>query len=234
MSSKGIVASALLLAVVAGTADLWLRLGVAGPQVRQAAAARVEAVPTDIGAWHGAPTTFDDLVVRLAGCWDYKSVRYENMRSGDVARMTLMAGPAGEMCEHLPETCYAAAGWTLQQSSHGYLDLDRLVGDGAAGRLAVMDFVDAKGSHVRVWQGWFDGRRWDRPDYARLHYVGADKLYRLMVEAPITADPFDLHDRAGRSGGESFLADVLPAIDRILTAPLPAEPAAGVPATAPP
>jgi hypothetical protein len=207
--ATALIASVLVIAcgVVHGYwSDRWQP-----PVETAAAAARMDALPMEIGEWIGSPLDVKNpLNGGVAGTLQR---RYENHRTGDVAVVFLVCGRSGPVSIHTPDVCYAADGFTVGTKSK------TPVGDNEATFFSA-DAVKSKAAvetKLRILWGWNDGKGWSAPDDARLNYVAyrhSPVLYKLYVQR-------DLSGPAQASREEpcqSLLKVLLPELDRTLFA----------------
>ena len=200
---------ASLLVIVCGVvhgywSDRWQ-----APAETAAAAARMDALPLEIGDWTGVP-----IEVKNPKSGDVAGTlhrRYENHRTGDVAVVFLVCGRSGPVSIHTPDVCYAADGYTVGAKSK------TTVGDNDAVFFSA-DAVKSKAAvetKLRIFWGWNDGKGWSAPDDARINYVAyrhSPVLYKLYVQR-------DLDGPAQASREEpcqSLLKVLLPELDRAL------------------
>ncbi len=207
--ATALVASVLVIAcgVVHGYwSDRWQP-----PVETAAAAARMDALPLEIGEWIGSPMPVKNP--KNGGVAGTLQRRYENHRTGDVAVVFLVCGRSGPVSIHAPEVCYAADGFTVGAKSKA------AVGDDDATFFSA-DAVKSKAAaetKLRIYWGWNDGKGWTAPDDARLNYVAyrhSPVLYKLYVQR-------DLSGPAQASREEpcqSLLKVLLPELDRTLFA----------------
>jgi Protein of unknown function (DUF3485) len=205
-----LVASALVIvcgAVHGFWSDRWQQ-----PVETAAAAARMDALPTEAGDWIGYPIEVKNPQTGGVAGTLYR--RYENHRTGDAATVFLVCGRSGPVSIHTPEVCYAADGFVVgakSKTSVGDNDANFFSADAVKSKAAVE-------TRLRIFWGWNDGKGWTAPDDARFTYVAyrhSPVLYKLYVQR-------DLNGPAQASREEpcqSLLKVLLPELDRTLFAP---------------
>ena len=183
----------------------------------RAAIDRLAQIPDQIGPWTGRAYPLDEITVRVAGCADYRTFRFVHRETGRAVNAAIMVGLPGPMSVHTPEACYPAAGFTQLRNSLQRVPLRELSPDAGSGELVRIDFVEPKSElPVRVYQGWFDGVSWSRPQYPRLVFFSRTHLFKLQVYAPLTPPPFAEDQSELIDGPAEFLRDALPLLTRLL------------------
>lgn len=79
------------------------------------AAARMDALPLEIGDWSGAV-----LEVKQPRAGDVAGTiqrRYQNLRTGEEVSVYMVCGRPGPVSIHTPEVCYAASGFVVGAKS---------------------------------------------------------------------------------------------------------------------
>lgn len=222
MNKNGRIAliATFLLLTASGAADVWIRRSRDKSSALKSGVVALDQIPARIGNWEGAETALDPIIVRVAGCAGYRNLRYTHSLTGRAVDVTLMVGQPGQMAEHVPEVCYPAGGYSLIQSSFSRRGTVVLA-PGIDGELAVMDFLNPRlgDSRVRVWHGWYDGKRWSRPENPRFAFVTATSLLRLQVWSTLVPDPLAEDENKLIDAGEEFLRDALPEITNRFPAP---------------
>lgn len=213
---KWIVPVAVVVLVAAGWVDREIRTHWETSEEIQQAVDALEVLPATVGDWVGEPVSLDEIVVEIAACAGYKSYRYIDQRTGHSVDVTVMVGIPGQMAEHTPETCYPAAGYTLDRRSWQRVPVSNFLGDSVPGELARMDFLHPDNPRpVRVWHGWYDGQQWSRPEHPRLAFVTRPMLCRLQASATLTPDILgDSQTLIDPSG--DFLKEFLPVLTEAL------------------
>lgn len=208
---------ACLLLVVAGLTDRWIRIARLFSPVTTVGVERVRAVPESIGTWAGEPTEVDEALLKAAVASGKKVLQFRDGKTGNSVYVAVLVGPPGLMTEQPPEKSYRAAGFAFDNESLRRHVLASKLGVDVPGELASMDFWSEHSKvPLRVWQGWFDGSKWSRPEWARLHYLDRDMLFRLQVWSLMARDPLATNPNALVDPCRQFLIDALPAITKAL------------------
>ena len=205
-----LVASALILAcgVVHGFwSDRWQP-----PVETAAAAARMDALPMEVGDWVGSVVEVKNP--QAGGVAGAIERHYENRRTGDAVSVFLVCGRPGPVSIHTPEACYAANGFVVGAKS-------RAAARDKGGDFWSADAVKTKAAEetrLRIYWGWNDGNGWTAPDDARWTFVA----YR---RSPVLFKLYVLRDLGGPAPAskdepcQAFLRAMLPELDRTLFAP---------------
>ena len=176
------------------------------------AAARLEALPMEVGDWVG--TVVEVKNPTAGGVAGTLSRHYENRRTGDAVSVYMVCGRAGPASGHPPEACYGGSGYDL-------LGKSRVSLRDQGGEFRTADAVKTRVADVtrlRLYWSWNDGKGWTAPDDARWTFVAyrhSPVLYKLYVLR-------DLNGAAQASKEEpcqAFLQAMLPEMDRTLFAP---------------
>jgi hypothetical protein len=182
------------------------------PVETAAAAARMDALPMDIGDWRGA--AIDVKNPQAGGVAGTLERRYSNKLTGDEVSIFLVCGRAGPVSIHTPEACYGASGFTFSGKSKATVR-DR---GGEFWSADAEKTTAADTSRLRIYWSWNDGKGWAAPtEDARWTYVSwrVPVLYKLYVLR-------DLNGATQASKEEpcqAFLQAALPELDRALFAP---------------
>ena len=205
------------LLAIAGVSERLLLANRQDSDALRVAVDQLAQLPSQIGPWMASEFPLDELTVRVIGCADYRNLRFVHHETGRTVSAAIMVGLPGPMSVHMPEACYASAGYTQLRSSLELVSVDQLAPDAGAGELIRVDFVEPKSElPVRVYQGWFDGVRWSRPRYPRLAFFNRTHLFKLQVYASLTPAPFAEDQAELIDGPAEFLRDALPVLTRLL------------------
>jgi hypothetical protein len=204
------VAAALILAcgaVHGYWTDRWQ-----SPAEAAAAAARMDALPMEVGDWVGSAVEVKNPQANgVAGTLER---RYENRRTGDAVSLFLVCGRPGPVSIHTPEACYAANGYVVGTKS-------RVAARDAGGDFWSSDAVKttaAEETRLRIYWGWNDGKGWTAPDDARWTFVAKRR-------SPVLFKLYVLRDHGGPAQASKdepcqvFLHAMLPELDRTLFGP---------------
>lgn len=177
--------------------------------VLAAAAAHVEDVPLEIGAWLGTDVDVDAEAFAQAGARSYWARSYTQRHGDGTVLAILMCGRAGKMAVHTPEVCYRGAGYDLLDTpTHAVLRDD--AGD-ELGTFWHARFAKQAGAtgDLRLYWAWGDGAGWQAPTNPRWELRGRAFLYKLYVS----------HERAGPGETDvtaGFLRQLLPELHKVL------------------
>jgi hypothetical protein len=204
--------TALTLLVAAGTvhglwSDRWRP-----SDALEAAAARLEQVPIDIGDWQGKDVESDAAAFAQAGARAYWTRAYTHRYSGGTVLAILMCGRSGRMAVHTPEICYRGAGYDLVGTPAPVVVRDE--DEAEAGTLWSARFAKQAGtlSDLRLYWGWNGGGDWRAPANPRWEFRGRPYLYKLYVSQEIT-DPSEANATA------DFVRQLLPVLKEVLAEP---------------
>ncbi|MCC9599504.1 hypothetical protein LOC67_02950 [Stieleria sp. JC731] len=159
------------------------------------------ALPVQLGAWTMVGNEeLPESELEVLHATNYWRQSFKNKTNDQTVVVTFIAGPAGPLASHLPETCYArhefasigkAASWIVPNSEHEF-------------RFQTLVSRDIEQPSVTLAYSWHDGSHWCSPRYPRIQLAGHANLRRLMVSVR--------HPR-GHSGNarqiiESFIGEV--------------------------
>jgi hypothetical protein len=172
-------------------------------------------VVVDPGAGdHGAQDPGTDRrqqeVGEIAG---YLPRRYENRRDGSAVSLLLVCGRPGPISNHIPEICYAGAGWA-QLGERVQADVPDLAGQSDA-KFWLVKFHKENPipSFLRIFYAWNAHGAWQAPsENPRLRYASEPALYKLYVVRESPTSDIDAADDPSLA----FLRDFLPVADPIL------------------
>jgi hypothetical protein len=196
---------ACLLVVVCGVVhgfwtDRWRP-----PTEAAEAAARMDALPQEIGDWKGE--TVPDKNPTAGGTAGSIQRRYTNRRTGESVSIYLVCGRVGPVAEHTPDVCYVAAGFDVGPKSLA------AVADGASFWTAdAARTKDVGDTRLRLYWAWSADGRWSAPDNPRFAFVRAPALFKLYVQR-------DLADGGPAAQEEpcvNFLRALLPELNKTL------------------
>ena len=151
-----IAATALILAcgVVHGFwTDRWQ-----APAETAAAAARMDALPMEVGDWVGSAVEVKNP--RAGGVAGTLQRRYENHRTGEAVQVYMVCGRPGPVSIHTPEACYGASGFVLGGKSKVAV---REQGGDFWSADAVKDKAGQE-TRLRIYWAWNDGSGWTAPE----------------------------------------------------------------------
>jgi hypothetical protein len=170
-----------------------------------AAAAALDGLPEDVGAWKGKPIELKpgQAGPGVAGCVQR---RYENRRTGGAVILALVCGRPGPVSIHTPDACYGASGYEVGRSEHVALP-------GKYGALWKTDATKKTATdevRIRIFYGWHTAAGWQAPDDARRAFAREKVLHKLYLVREL-GGPLD----AGKDEPcEDLLRALLPELDR--------------------
>lgn len=212
------VTVAATLFIAAGGVDHWIRYSRAHSPELRASVIRVDSLPMAFGSWSGRFIDVDEALVKKSTAKAVRIVEYHDGNTGQMVTIALLAGQPGLMAENLPESGFAAMGFSFEPGSLKRHDISTWAGDFMKGQFASLDFRHPDSSQpMRVWQSWYDGTEWSRPDMPRLRFATKPVLYRLQVWSYLAIDPLAADGKAVVDPSKVFLQAALPEITRILS-----------------
>jgi hypothetical protein len=158
----------------------------------QEAAARLDRLPTQFGAWKSVEYEQDAEAIALTGAINHYSRTFTDPSSGDKVLVMLLCGRPTNMVIHRPEQCYQAAGYELigrplrvQVTADGQPPAELMTG--------VFRRDEATGpSQMRIYWSWLsaesgkDELTWSAPGNPRFAFVGQKALYKLYLIRNLT------------------------------------------------
>ena len=180
------------------------------PVETEQAAARLDAVPLELGEWDGEviPVKPGDGGAGVAGCIQR---RYVNHKTGAAVTVLLVCGRPGPVSIHTPEVCYGANGYLVGSKS-------RVEMDEAGDNLWKTDAVRASASEetrLRLYWAWNGGNGWSASEDARLQFVRYPVLHKLYVVRELNS----LGESSENEPCQEFLRLLLPMLRKTLFAP---------------
>ena len=108
--------TAVPVLVGAGIAEgLWTNRWTSAAEL-ESAAARLDGIPLNTGAWEGKALTLDEKQVARAGIRGYLMRRYVHRGTGRSLTVLLVCGRPGPVAVHTPDVCYRGAGYALTEA----------------------------------------------------------------------------------------------------------------------
>jgi hypothetical protein len=176
-------------------------------------AGRLEAIPTRIGPWEmTAKRELPPRELAMTGAAGYVSRVYTNSSTGQSVSVLLLTGLPGDITTHTPDACYPGAGYVLG-SPDRYLRRYGQPERSAEFKTAVARREGTNPSTLRLFWSWRNAQGWAAPDDARWFYAVEpvlSKLYVVRETGGTTLEPKE-------DPCNSFLAELLPALDRALS-----------------
>jgi hypothetical protein len=150
------------------------------------AAARLDALPDDVGAWKGEPYEQDPEELRLTGAAGHWSRTFTDPATGEKVLVVLLCGKGTHMVVHRPEHCYRSVGYEPDAPPvHALVE--------PAGRPAAEFWTggftreEASGpAFLRIFWAWRGAGGppsvgWSAPSSPRLAFARQGALYKLYV-----------------------------------------------------
>jgi hypothetical protein len=176
---------------------LWTERWVQSPYLSEAAA-KLEALPEDIGAWKGVAYEQDPEALALTGAAGHYSRTFTDPVTGEKVLVILLCGKPAQMVVHRPEDCYRAAGYDMAGPTVK-VKVRPAESDEAEMLTGTFNRDDATGpTQLRIFWSWYGGhgQQWEAPDSPRFHFASEPVLYKLYVirnlaghNAPVAQDP---------------------------------------------
>jgi hypothetical protein len=173
----------------------------------EAAAKRLERLPTQIGDWQikGSDQKLDERVAQMLQCNGTINRVYENTKTGDKVRVFVVLGPAGPIAVHTPEICYSSKDYKIDAPRQRWaVDDANTLWDL---RLKSNDISDTP---LRVVYGWTNDTHWQATDSPRFAFGGRPMLYKIQLAGPVPASE-------ERDACREFLSAFLPVLKKHLT-----------------
>jgi hypothetical protein len=171
------------------------------------ALARLDRVPTRVGAWQGRPVDLDVSQAKRAGLDGFVHRRFEDPRTGRAVTILVACGRAGPVASHTPEVCYGGAGFAMDGAPTPFA-----AGTGARFWTARFTRPGEASTHLRLYWSWSDGGPWQAPAQPRLHFAGAQALYKLYVIQELT----DLEEQLDDDRCQGFIRELVPELEKAL------------------
>ncbi len=207
-----LVAASLMLLVSGLVHGLWTDRWQPGRDVDDFIA-RLDAIPRDVGDWHGKDVALPGDQQRAARIDGYCYRRYQNATSRHTVTMLLVCGRAGPIAVHTPDVCFEGAGYRAAMKPAPF-ELTYGPEDAEAG-LRTMRFGKEHAAfpmEIRVFWTWNDGSGWQAPENPRLAYAGRHALYKMYVLRETTDEDVRPED----DPCAEFLRQFLPEVDAAL------------------
>lgn len=176
---------------------LWTDRWSPSPHLAEAAA-KLEALPEDIGPWTSVPYEQDAEALAMTAAVGHYSRTFTDPLTGEKVLVMLLAGKPAQMVVHKPEDCYRAAGFTQLGDSER---IKATLPDGSESELftGLFNRDEAAGpTQLRIFWSWYgsDIHKWQAPSAPRFHFARQPVLYKLYIVRsivgpgpPLTEDP---------------------------------------------
>lgn len=176
----------------------------------------LDSIPMTLGSWKGEATRIDPQIARGTGADQIVTRRYVHQGTGVAVDLILLYGPAVEMYPHAPELCYPSAGFTLAAGPE-----EREIA-AETWKAPFRSLVYAKGEGTaldaqEVYYSWWYQGHWTPNAGNQKHFERIPSMYKVH-----TARRIALGERRDVGNpSEAFLRDLLPEIERRMTATRP-------------
>jgi hypothetical protein len=209
------IAAAWTLVLGAGIVHgLWTQRWRPSQEV-EAAVARIDHVPMELGDWKGEGAELDPEAVaqaRVSGCW---MRRYTQQSTGAKVSVLLMCGRAGPLSVHTPEWCYGGAGFAM--AGPAVKHRVRAEGDSRSAEFWTARFTKARSAlpeHLRIFWAWNAEGDWKSPQWPRLEFGRCPVLFKMYVMRNLA----DVHESLDTDPCVALLGRLLPELERSLFA----------------
>jgi hypothetical protein len=208
----------IVLVVSSFVGDLLTRSNANGvDRERQLQAAReaIGNLPTDVGPWRSVPAeALSDNALQQLQCRAHTSRSFVNGETGERVSLVLMAGAAGPMVAHTPESCYESGSFAMAESARAEIITSS---GGASDTFERVAFRPRSGGPAlqRIYHAWRKSQgRWQAPRNPRLALGGEGMLFKLQLATSISEKSAD--DQSASDACRRFLETLIPVLDRTL------------------
>jgi len=148
----------------------------------EAAVARLDDLPEQVGDWQARPVEADERALRRAGAAGHWLRRFTNARTSTSVTIVLLCGRTGQMAVHRPEDCYRGAGYEMAGVPVPF-PLSLAPDDAMADFWTACFRKEAASGPVqlRILWSWLGDGRWRAPESPRLAFAGIPVLYKLYA-----------------------------------------------------
>ena len=164
-------------------------------EAMQAQAARLDAVPRQVGEWDGTPIDANPHDLPEDEVGRGVSIRYVNRTDGTAVVAYIACGPTESSVGHCPTACYPATGYTWNKPDVKVA----LPGDDSGAQFWVSHFTRPVGDvpvQVRIFWAWSDGSGWRVPGNPLREFRRDPLLYKCYfirqvrsANEPVEGDP---------------------------------------------
>ncbi len=223
MPAAASVAGLLIVVATGLVTGLWANRW-ANTSELDAAVARLNRLPLEIGDWTGQLEPVNPREFKGADVDGFVVASYSNRRLGRRVGLLLVCGRPGPVAVHTPEVCYPGAGFELAQDRPAKVVVEAGPGDPPAEfRSALFRQQEAvTPASLRIYWSWNSIGKWAVPEYPRIAFSGRPYLYKLYVI-------FELPGERGEAADATeteFIRQLLGALENRLHAPLDNQPPA--------
>jgi hypothetical protein len=202
---------------VAGSANWALSTVRSRIQEDPESAVALDRLMTEMGPWTGELADVDQAIVKRSPGLTTRTFVFREAGSQQLIWVAISMGPPGLVTEELPEKTYRFVGYAYDNESRRIENLSDCLNIPVEGQWARMNFW-ARGSvpPLRVWQSWFDGKQWSRPDLARWRFLDRPALAKVQIWYQMLRPNRADADQPWVDPGKDFLRVAIPTISREL------------------
>lgn len=193
----------------------WTERWVADDELRQAAD-KLKQIPATVGTWESEDRELDERQVRQGEIRASLYRVYTDTASGSSVTVLLVAGRAGPISVHAPETCLGGSGFALKSPAvTGDVPCKERTEKFWHGVFRKDDGIVPE--DMELYWGWNPGAGWQAANSPRWDYARKRYLYKLYVSRPVPVTPDRNKDQEETvSPIPAFLEQLLPAVERTL------------------
>jgi hypothetical protein len=216
----------VLLASAGVVHGLWTNRWGLPPDI-EAAAARLQAIPTTVGEWTSTEVPIDERQLILAEAVGHLSRRYERtieQQNGppvtQAVNVMVLCGPTGPMSVHPPTVCFTSAGLeqTYAERRMEVLPKDKSQPDTFFETEFVRSAAAAPLRMQTLWS-WSPGDRWQAAGNPRFAFARAPFLYKIYVTRETLNRAADEPQSSDQSDPSiKFLEVFLPELNKAIAA----------------
>ena len=188
-------------------------VAVADRAALDAAVARLQGIPGQIGNWESTDSELSQREIDVAGIQGYLRREYQNRNTGYSIHLTVLCGNSGPMSVHPPTACFQGVGYTLASGP----TVTTVKRDGTSESYEFNKSSFRQGDAVvpeivRVFWAWSPDGQWAAPSNPRFSFRGQPYLYKIYVTDSGVENPGE----AALPQIEAFLKEALPVISEAL------------------
>jgi hypothetical protein len=171
----------------------------------QAAAARLQKLPVQVGDWDGRAVDVTADEIRVAQMAGHYSQKFSHRISAEEASMLLLCGRPGAIGSHTPDLCYQGLGF--QMEGQPVRQQVRAGGQTAEFWTALFKRTDPVPQTIRIWWAWSVTGEWKASDSPRLTYAYYPAIYKIYAVSNVREGE-KLEDNAARKLLEAMLPEL--------------------------
>jgi hypothetical protein len=180
----------------------------------EAAARKLDKVPSSFGSWVGTDAPIDEKILRVAEATGNVSRTYVNRKNGEAVSVLLLCGPSGPIGAHTPEYCYGGIGYSCKgkPSRKGIVFADNAHSSFWSARFEKSSATDEP---LRVYWAWSLNGEWQAATNPRSEFALRSVLYKLYLVRVDNAS--EKENETSPEPIELFLRDFLPVVKSALS-----------------